>query len=63
MVRKVLAEAATRATMLRLANPWPGRAVKAVIDGNARTLSASEIIEVSLKKGQTALLAPTGKEQ
>ena len=62
-VRKVSAVAASRATMLRLANPWPGHAVKVVTDGKARTLPASDIIEVSLRKGQTAQLAPFSLQQ
>ena len=62
-VRKVSAAAATRATTLRLANPWPCRAVRVVTNGKTQTLPTSEIIEVSLKKGQTAQLTPAAKEK
>ena len=57
-VRGVSAVAAARATTLRLANPWPGCAVRIAADGKARTLPAAEVVEISLKKGQTARLAP-----
>ena len=62
-IGSVRLEATARAAEFRLANPWYGRAVKTVSCGKAKTLSASEVIEIPLKKGQTVRLTPVGREK
>ena len=58
LVGPVRLVASTRTAEFRLANPWPGHAVKVAVSGKARILPAKDVLSIRLRRGESASLTP-----